>query len=201
LLIRYDGHADEPIIASVPASLDPSPHRLTGNEFFGLNVSLPVQLDDPMSRVRLTTVASAIAKEDFHLLGPKVVSQWAAYLPPSLTPPVFRWLSKREAQTKLLNVPISNVPGPRERGHFSGATISEIYSVGPLIAGSGMNITVWSYVDQLNISVLTDDVTLDDPHEASDAMIRSFAEIRGAAGLSAGLTPVHTAMAHAGAAR
>ena len=26
-----------------------------------------------------------------------------------------------------------------------------------LVAGSGMNITVWSYVDQLNVSVLTDD--------------------------------------------
>lgn len=197
LLLRYDGHADEPIIASVPASLDPSPHRLTGNEFFGLNVSLPVQLDDPIERVRLTSVATSIAKEDFHLLGPKVVSQWATYLPPSVAPQVFRWLSKREAQTKLLNLPISNVPGPRERGHFSGATVSEIYSVGPLVAGSGMNITVWSYVDQLNISVLTDDLTLDDPHEATEAMIHSFAEIRGGAGLSAHLTPVDTALAQA----
>ena len=41
--------------------------------------------------------------------------------------------------------------------------VSEIYSVGPLIAGSGINITVWSYVDQLNISVLTDGITLDGP--------------------------------------
>jgi diacylglycerol O-acyltransferase / wax synthase len=199
LLLRHDGHADEPIIASVPASLDLSPHRLTGNEFFGLNVSLPVQLTDPMERVRLTSVASSIAKEDFHLLGPKVVSQWACYLPPSLTPALFRWYSRREAQTKLLNLPISNVAGPRERGYFSGATVSEIYSVGPLIAGSGMNITVWSYVEQLNISVLTDDVTLADPHEVTDAMIRAFTEIRCAAGLSAELTPVGTAMAQASA--
>ena len=42
-------------------------------------------------------------------------------------------------------------------GGTGGATVSEIYSVGPLLAGSGMNITVWSYVDQLNISVLIDD--------------------------------------------
>jgi diacylglycerol O-acyltransferase / wax synthase len=199
LLLRYDGHADEPIIASVPASLDTSPHRLTGNEFFGLNVSLPVQLEDPLERVRLTSKATARAKEDFHLLGPKVVSQWATYLPPSLTPRLFRWYSKREAQTRLLNLPISNVPGPRDRGYFSGATVSEIYSVGPLVAGSGMNITVWSYVDQLNISVLTDDLTLDDPHEATDAMLHSFAEIRAAAGLSGELTHVGTAMAQASA--
>jgi diacylglycerol O-acyltransferase / wax synthase len=49
---------------------------------------------------------------------------------------------------------------------------------------------VWSYVDQLAISVLTDDLTLDDPHEATGAMIDAFIEIRRAAGLSANLTPV-----------
>jgi diacylglycerol O-acyltransferase len=106
-------------------------------------------------------------------------------------------LSKREAQSRLLNVPISNVPGPRERGSVGGGTVSEIYSVGPLIAGSGMNITVWSYVEQVNISVLTDDITLKDPHEATDAMVHAFKEIRTAAGLSSELTPVATAMAAA----
>jgi hypothetical protein len=46
-----------------------------------------------------------------------------------------------------------------------------------------MNITVWSYVDQLNVSVLVDHQTLDDAHEATDALLRAFAEIRCAAGL------------------
>jgi hypothetical protein len=53
-----------------------------------------------------------------------------------------------------------------------------------VVAGSGLNITVWSYVDQLAISVLTDDVTFVDPHEATDAMIDAFTEIRRVAGLS-----------------
>jgi hypothetical protein len=99
-----------------------------------------------------------------------------------------------------MNLTISNVAGPRERGHIEGATISEIYSVGPIVAGSGMNITVWSYVDQLAISVLTDDLTLDDPHEATNAMIDSFVEIRSAAGLAADLRPVDAAMPLAAAA-
>lgn len=80
------------------------------------------------------------------------------------------------------------MPGSAERGHFGGATIGEIYSVGPLVVGSGMNITVWSYVDALSISVLTDDLTTEDPHEVTDEMIRAFREIRDAAGLSDRLT-------------
>ena len=95
----------------------------------------------------------------------------------------------------MLNLPISNVPGPREPGRVGGALVTEIYSVGPLTAGSGLNITVWSYVDQLNISVLSDGATLQDPHELTDAMIEAFVEIRRAAGLSEELTVIEKAMA------
>jgi diacylglycerol O-acyltransferase len=94
---------------------------------------------------------------------------------------------------------VSNVPGPRERGRIAGAPITEIYSVGPVMAGCGLNITVWSYVDQLNISVISDDLTVGDPHEVTDAMLHEFSEIRTAAGLSGALTEVDTAMAPASA--
>ncbi|GAB3016530.1 hypothetical protein MBOU_43920 [Mycobacterium bourgelatii] len=40
------------------------------------------------------------------------------------------------------------------------------------MAACGINITVWGYVDQLNISVIADDAALADPHEASDAMVQ-----------------------------
>ena len=58
-----------------------------------------------------------------------------------------------------------------------------------------MNITVWSYVDQFNISVLSDGATLLDPHELTDEMIYAFVEIRRTAGLSEELTVVEKAMA------
>ena len=54
---------------------------------------------------------------------------------------------------------------------------------------------MWSNVDQLNISVLSDGATLDDPHELTYAMVEAFVEIRSAAGLSEELTVVETAMA------
>jgi hypothetical protein len=48
-----------------------------------------------------------------------------------------------------------------------------------------MNITVWG----------------DDPHEATDAVIRSFCKARSAVGLSGGLSAVDTTMAQATAPR
>jgi hypothetical protein len=146
-------------------------------------------------------MATTIAKENNQLLGPTLLPAWLSYLPPALAPGMFRTQARRMESASVMNLTISNVPGPRERGHIEGATVSEIYSVGPVVTGSGLNITVWSYVDQLAISVLTDDRTLDDPHEATDAMIDAFIEIRMAAGLSGQLTSVGDTLPLAAATR
>jgi diacylglycerol O-acyltransferase len=195
LSLKYDGHADHPLLASVPVSFDFSPERISGNYITGVMMVVPIQLDDPLERVQAVHDAAVDAKETHHLLGPELVSRWAAYFPPAPAERLFRWLAEKDGQNKVLNIPISNVPGPREHGSVGGALVTEIYSVGPLTAGSGLNITVWSYVDQLNISVLSDGRTLEDPHELTDEMINAFVEIRRAAGLPEELTVVESAMA------
>jgi diacylglycerol O-acyltransferase len=194
LLLRYDGSADRPIVASVPASTDKSPNRISGNELAGMAVSLPTHIADPLERVRLTSLSTAIAKENNQLFGPENYGRLISYLPGLGAPPAFRWLARKNSKNRIFNVPISNVAGPRERGRFAGAPVSEIYSAGPLIAACGINVTVWSYVDQLNFSVIADDRTLHDTHELSDAMVQAFSEIRTAAGLSGELVEVSTAM-------
>jgi WS/DGAT/MGAT family acyltransferase len=195
LLLKYDGKSDHPLLASVPMSYDFSPNRISGNRFSGVLIALPVDVDDVSQRVQQAREAALLAKESHQLVGPELVARWAAYMPPAPMESMFRRLSNMDGQNKVLNLNISNVPGPRERGKVGGATVTEIYSVGPLTAGSGLNITVWSYVDQLNISVLADGVTTDDPHEVTTGMVEDFKQIRRAAGLSEELTVVETAMA------
>lgn len=183
LLLAYDGVADRPIIASVPTATDKS-DRITGNEISGLMISLPVHVDSPIERARLISVATRIAKEDHEILGPQLYGKMMAYLPTAFAPAAFRWLGRRDMPNKLMNVAVSSVVGPRERGHFGGAAVSEIYSTGVLSPGAPVNITVWSYVDRLGVAVLTDDQTFDDPHEATDAIGAAFDELRDAAGVS-----------------
>jgi diacylglycerol O-acyltransferase / wax synthase len=98
-------------------------------------------------------------------------------------------MSRREAPNQLFNVIVSNVPGPRERGRIAGAVVTEIYSVGPLAAGSALNVTVWSYVDQLTISVLSDDTTFRDTHDVTEALVAAFTELREGAA-AAGTTDI-----------
>ena len=197
LLLRYDGKADRPILASVPVSTDRSTERITGNEISGFITSLPVHVDDAVQRVRLTALGTQRAKVDYELFGPSVQGRMMEYLPPPVAPALFRWQARHAARNKLMNIAVSNVAGPRERGAIAGVPVTEIYSVGVLSPGSALNVTVWSYVDQVGISVLSDDRTFRDIHEATEAIVQGFGEIRRAAGLPAQLAPVSSAMAPA----
>ena len=116
LLLRYDGRADRPIIATVPIATDRTPDRITGNEIGGLTVSLPVHIDDPVERIRLTSRAAANAKEENELLGPTLQARMMDYLPPPVAPALFRRQGKRTAHNKLMNVAVSNVPGAAGAG-------------------------------------------------------------------------------------
>jgi WS/DGAT/MGAT family acyltransferase len=182
LLLSYDGQAERPIIASVPTATDTS-DRVTGNEISGLMISLPVHVADPNERARLVSLATRIAKEDHEIMGPALYGRLMAYLPTAFAPTAFRWLGRQDVRNRLMNVAVSSVIGPRKRGHFGGAAVTEIYSTGVLSPGAPVNITVWSYVDQLGVAVLTDDQTFKDAHEATDAMTKAFAELRSAAGV------------------
>ncbi len=83
LLLKYDGRADHPLLASVPVSFDFSRDRISGNYFTGVLVSLPVDVEDPLGRVRAAHDAAEIGKESNNLIGPELVSRWSAYFPPA----------------------------------------------------------------------------------------------------------------------
>ncbi|MBK6855571.1 MAG: DUF1298 domain-containing protein [Microthrixaceae bacterium] len=45
-------------------------------------------------------------------------------------------------------------PGPRTNLEIDGGQVTSLYSCGPILEGIGLNITAWSYVDTMYISVL-----------------------------------------------
>jgi diacylglycerol O-acyltransferase / wax synthase len=194
LLLQYDGCADQPIVAQVPVGLDKSQDRISGNVLGALLVPLSVHVAAALDWVRLAHLSVRAAKETDQLRGPELFDRWTSYLPPALAESLFHWLANRAEHGLLYNVAVSNVPGPRHRLSLGGVPLTEFYSVGPVLARCGLNITIWSYVDQVNISVLADRQTVGDPHEVTDAMISAFSQIRRAAGLSPELNDVSTAM-------
>ncbi len=78
------------------------------------------------------------------------------FMPGTAARLVNRMLCSRQAKRKrpMANLVISNVPGPRERLYAADGRLEmdELLSVGNLVDAANLNITVWSYVDNMTFS-------------------------------------------------
>ena len=88
----------------------------------------------------------------------------------------FRRLSLMGAPPSA-NLVVSNVPGPRQPLYAGNSKVTGFYSVGPLSVGIGLNITVWSYVDQFNICLIACRELMPDVWKLMDAISESLDEL------------------------
>jgi diacylglycerol O-acyltransferase len=103
---------------------------------------------------RTTTAAKQVQAT----LGADMLADWSQLAPTALLRGFMRAYSRvrgADRHPAPFNVVVSNVPGPREPVSFAGARLTELYSVGPILEGIALNVTVWSYVDQMHFSLLT----------------------------------------------
>jgi WS/DGAT/MGAT family acyltransferase len=184
-LVATGGLPDKSLMASIPVAADPASARLTGNRVSNLFTSLRTDLDDPIERLRAIHEVTGAAKEVQGLLGIEMMADWIAYTPPR----PYAWTMRQYSRMRLaerhappINVIVSNVPGPREPLHIAGATLDGIWSVGPILEGVGLNVTVWSYLDRIHVGLLGCADHWDDLHVVTDGMAASLEELVARAG-------------------
>lgn len=170
-----------PLVAGVPvgASLGDST-RLWGNAVDNLYATLATDTDDCVERLRRIAAVSTESKLERAALGSDVVVEWQGYTPL----PVFAGLVRGFAGSRLANrVPppinciVSNVAGPGEDLFVAGARLDAIYSVGPILEAIGLNVTVWSYVDRLHVSMLCCSDLGPDLHELGRELSKAHREL------------------------
>ncbi len=148
------------LTAGVPVGTDApdSPARLGGNRVSNLFTTLATDIDDPAQRLLEISRVTSEAKAVQHVLGLDMMADWVQFTPPGPFALVMRGYSRSRAASlhaAPFNVVVSNVPGLREETSIAGATLSDFFSVGPILEGIGLNVTVWSYVDRMNFSLLS----------------------------------------------
>src|ERR1035437_4998800 len=171
---------DRPLVASVPVSTDPNVARMSGNRVDGLYVTIGTDIADPRQRLTHINEVMTAAKEVRGALGHSLLAQRADVVPPQLYRSAVRLWTRTGLANRVsppLNVVLSNVAGPRERIFFGPIELEALYSVGPILEGIGLNITAWSYVDSLGVSLLGCPESVPDPWRIIDALHDSLAEL------------------------
>ena len=148
-----------PLVAGVPVSTDrpDEVRRLGGNKVSNLFTALPTHLEDPLDRLAAVHEVTVAAKEVHNLLGVDMLADWVEFTPPR----PYAYLARQYSRLRIadrhrppINVVVSNVPGPREPLFIAGARLESIYSVGPVLENIGLNVTAWSYLDQVHVSAI-----------------------------------------------
>jgi diacylglycerol O-acyltransferase len=151
---------DKPLTAGVPVGTDvlSGQARLGGNRVSNLFTCLHTDVDDPVQRLLAISRTTRAAKEVQQTLGADMLADWSQFTPPAPFRAFMRAYSKRrhaDRHPAPFNLVVSNVPGPREPVSFGGARMTEMFSVGPILEGIALNVTVWSYLDQMHFSLLS----------------------------------------------
>lgn len=168
-----------PLIASIPVSTSQEP-RPYGNSTGAWYVHLPTQLEDPVARLRAVQRSVRISREEFADTAGARLTDWIELFPPVLLKQIFSrlplWLLKA-GRAPMANLIVSNVRGPAQPLLYDGALMTGFYSVGPILEGVALNVTSWSYADQMNVSLLGCRNALPDLWELADQICVAFEEL------------------------
>ena len=181
-LEKRDALPSRALVAGVPVSTDDPDaiKRLGGNKVSNMFTTLATDVADPVERLQAIHRVTSAAKEMHNILGADMLADWSEYTPPR----PYSWFMRQYSRFGLaerhrppINLVVSNVPGPREPLYVAGGKMEGIYSVGPILEGIGLNVTVWSYQSALHVGVLGCREHWDDLHVVSDGMGAALDEL------------------------
>jgi diacylglycerol O-acyltransferase len=179
-LEQRDELPDDPLVAMVPVSVRTEEETGTfGNRVSAMFVPIPTDEPDPRRRIERVHEVMDIAKQR-HKATPATLMQDATqFIPPALMSSASRvttGLLARAPMPSPLNLVISNVPGPREPLYCAGAQLMAYYPVSTIVDGAGLNITVMSYLDHMDVGIIGDRDQLDDAWPMFEGMRAALEE-------------------------
>ena len=148
------------LVAGVPVGTDEpgDPPRLGGNRVSNLFTTLATDVADPHQRVSTISRTTAESKRIQRTLGPDMLRDWVQFTPPAPLSAAMNLYSRAGLASRHpppFNVIVSGVRGPDEIVTIAGARLADLFSVGPILEGVGLNVTAWSYDDRMNFSLLS----------------------------------------------
>jgi diacylglycerol O-acyltransferase len=154
-LEAHDGAPEAPLVAVCPVSVRSDAEvGQSNNKVSAMFTSLATDVDDPIERLRVIHEVTKGAKQDHDLLGASLLQDWAEHAAPTtfaLAARLYSGMHLGDRHRPIHNVVISNVPGPPFPLYFVGAKLLSALPMGPVMEGAGLNITVLSYMGQVDI--------------------------------------------------
>lgn len=150
---------DSSLVATVPVSVHDKSDRPGTNQISVMFTQLGTDIADPVERLRFIADHNAINK-DHHseALGATLLQDWAQFAAPATfgsAMRVYARLKLAERHPVVHNLVVSNVPGPPLPLYFLGARITQMFPLGPVFHGAGLNVTAMSFDGRLDVGLVS----------------------------------------------
>ncbi len=144
-LVGHDALPDKPLIAQIPVSVRTDETRdHVGTQVAAMFASLGTDVADPVERLHVIHESTQSAKEMRQALTADRIMGLTDTTPPGLIAIAARMFTSMGIEGRIppvFNLIVSNVPGPPLDLYLAGARLEALYPLGPLLYGSGVNIT------------------------------------------------------------
>jgi WS/DGAT/MGAT family acyltransferase len=179
-LIERDELPEDPLVAMIPVSVRTVEQRGTfGNRVSMMTVPIPTNEVEPAGRLTRANELLRSAKDRHQALPADLLTDATSFIPPAVAA-----LAARTAVGVLgrrlrppLNLVISNVPGPREPLYIAGARLEANYPVSAIVDGVGLNMTIMSYRDKIDVGIVADKNQIPDAWPLMDAVRHALDEL------------------------
>lgn len=152
LLLSRGDHVDGLVLrAMVPVSVrDPSKRMTYGNMVSMMTADLPVGEADPVRRVEVVREGMAGLKESKQAIGADFWVKLSEYAPPTMLALAGRATA---ALQRMVNVIVTNVPGPQFPLYLMGGQMLEAFPCVPIAGTASLGIAILSYNGQLSFGL------------------------------------------------
>jgi WS/DGAT/MGAT family acyltransferase len=178
---RHGGVPAEPLVAGMPISLRAPGQVEFTTQATMARVGLATQLADPVRRLHTIRDASAAAKAK--VSGGRSLARMD--FPTIGVPWLLHGLATVYGQPRVasrvptvVNLVVSNVPGPRQPIYLAGARVLHHWPLSIVGHGLGLNVTVESYAGTLEFGITTALAAVPRPRAFADGLPAAFAQLR-----------------------
>jgi WS/DGAT/MGAT family acyltransferase len=166
--------------AMVPVSTrDESQKMALGNQVTSIFVDLPVGPMDAATRLRSITAATKDLKQSHQAVAAGALMNIGTWAPPTL----HGLAARAVARQRVVNLVISNVPGPQIPIYLAGAKLLAMYPVMPLGETLALAIAVTSIGGVMGFGVTSDWDSMPDIDDFAADMHASIGELKKAGGV------------------
>jgi len=176
-------HPAKPLVAQLPVATHAGTvgtKTVAGNQMMLMGAGMATDLEDPVARLRSIHAATESGKHLEEALGDELLTRLLGVFPPfavRLGARIYTDLHLAARFPPVYSLIVSDIPGPPVPLYSAGARITRLYPFGPLFEGSGLNVTIASYVDTVDFGFLACPEQVGDVEALARGTERALAEL------------------------